>query len=37
MSSGKIFAMVLEAMGHCQVRDTMGATDPKKRCGHNPA
>ena len=31
MSSGKIFAMVLEADGAIQKwRDTMGATDPKK-------
>jgi nucleoside-diphosphate kinase len=31
MSSGKIFAMVLEADGAIQEwRDTMGATDPKK-------
>ena len=40
MSSGKIFAMVLEAEGAiAKWRDTMGATDPKKaapgtiRCG----
>jgi len=32
MSSGKIFAMVLEAEGAIlKWRDTMGATDPKKR------
>ena len=31
MSSGKIFAMVLEAEGAIlKWRDTMGATDPKK-------